>query len=357
MAGTAHAASKGSAGRAVAEKLSIQVNNDRLTVTVARVPQIYLYGVIDVDAPQRFEAMVRSGKIPQGSDIYLNSPKGDLAAGLALGRLFRTHAMATHLGTPRRTGRSGYQGSKTAVCMEACVYAYFGGLYRWAPTGSDRMGLIANRSVGQPVGISTPAQPSPAQTDAYLREMGIDLRALPAAKAAAPDSLVWLTADDMTFSGLANNGKLPIKTKTRLLPPRPYLELEQDDRHGNHRLTFECAPGNITVTAYDRVGPTRAREIVAAATRSYFEVNRQEVLTQPSGGASAVNGEVVISRPYPPNELVRLLSSRTVGGWVGGRTSAFRYGHNFVLYPARDAISEFYNACWRAAPWQVKKRS
>jgi hypothetical protein len=25
-----------------------------------------------------------------------------------------------------------------------------------------------------------------------------------------------------------------------------------------------------------------------------------------------------------------------------------------MLYPARHAIKDFYNACWRAAPWPVK---
>ena len=85
-----------------AGQLSIQVNDDRLTLAAAKVPQIYLYGVIDAGAPQRFEALMRSRKIPAGSDIYLDSLEGNRSAGIALGRLFRSNSMVTHLGTPRR---------------------------------------------------------------------------------------------------------------------------------------------------------------------------------------------------------------------------------------------------------------
>lgn len=336
-----------SSGDAMPPRMAIQVNDDRMTVSLAGAPQVYLYGVIDADAPQRFEALLKSGKVPPGSDVYLNSAQGGLAAGMALGRLFRASAMTTHLGTPRRK-RGGYRGAKAAVCSGACAYAYFGGLYRWAPTGGDRIGLIRH-------GSTAPAPSTQEEADAYLKAMGIDLGALAAPPASAVDSPVWLGADQMTEAGLANNGRLPLKTKSSLLPPAPSLELQQENRRGTYRLVLQCQPGNVTLTAYDQVGATRAAQIVAHETRSYFEVDRQEVLAEPRGAARAVDGAVVISRPWPPNELGRLLSSTSIGAWVGGRRSAFRYGATFVLYPARQAIKDFYNACWRAAPWPVKQ--
>lgn len=345
----AHGTTVRSGADALPQQMAIQVNDDRMTVTMAGAPQIYLYGVIDADAPQRFEALVKSGKIPSGSDVYLNSAQGDLAAGMALGRLFRAGSMTTHLGTPRRKGRAGYRGIKAAVCSGACAYAYFGGLYRWAPTGSDRIGLIRHRTAG-----TAPIPSASGETDAYLKNMGVDLDALASLPTSSTDSPTWLTADQMTVAGLANNGRLPLKTKSWLLPPAPLLELHQDDRDGSHRLVLQCRPGSLTLTAYDLVGATRARQIVAHETRSYFEVNRQEVLVEPRGAARIVDGAVVITRPYPPTELGNLLSSTSISAWVGGRRSAFRYGATFMLYPARHAIKDFYNACWRAAPWPVK---
>jgi len=350
LASAAHAegaAVRSSAG-ATPQRMAIQVNDDRMTVTLAGAPQVYLYGMIDADAPQRFEALLKSGKVPAGSDVYLNSSQGELAAGMALGRLFRASSLTTHLGTPRRK-RGGYRGAKAAVCSGACAYAYFGGLYRWAPTGGDRIGLIRHPSAG-----TAPAQPMHGQADAYLEAMGIDLDALDAPPASAADSPVWLDADQMTAAGLANNGRLPLKTKSWLLPPAPLLELHQENRRGTYRLALQCRPGSVTLTAYDQVGATRARQIVAHETRSYFEIDRQEVLVEPRGAARAADGAVVISRSWPPSELGRLLSSSSIGAWVGGRRRAFRYGATFVLYPARQAIKDFYNACWRAAPWPAK---
>ena len=345
LAGAAHAegAVVRSSADAMPPRMAIQVNDDRMTVTLAGAPQVYLYGVIDADAPQRFEALLKSGKVPAGSDVYLNSSQGELAAGMALGRLFRASSMTTHLGTPRRK-RGGYRGAKAAVCSGACAYAYFGGLYRWAPTGGDRIGLIRHPDNA----------PTQGQADAYLKAMGIDLGALEAPAASAVDSPLWLDADQMTVAGLANNGRLPLKTKSWLLPPAPMLELQQENRRGTYRLVLQCRPGSVTLTAYDQVGTTRAAQIVAHETRSYFEVDRQEVLVEPRGAARAVDGAVVINRSWPPSELGRLLSSSSIGAWVGGRRRAFRYGATFVLYPARQAIKDFYNACWRAAPWPVQ---
>ncbi|OOG46071.1 hypothetical protein B0E50_17335 [Rhodanobacter sp. C01] len=336
-----------------ADTLSMQVNNDRLTLAVTKVPQVYLYGVIDAGAPQRFETLMRSGKIPAGSDIYLNSSDGDLGAGMALGRLFRTGSMVTHLGTPRRSHSSAYV-VKTAICTGACSYAYLGGLYRWAPTGSDRIGLPAHLVMDPKTDAPGPIRPSPDEVAAYLKDMGINLDGFASASTASRDDVVWLTADQMLSTGLANNGRLPLMAKYQPSPQTPHLVLSQVDRQGEHRITLQCGPGGVTLTAYDLVGAARAEEIVARGTRSYFEINGEETLTQQRDGARVASESVMITRPYPPTQLVKLLFARSVGAWVGGRTSAFRYGFSFALGPVRSTLREYYQACWRAAPWPLQ---
>ncbi|MEO8998605.1 MAG: hypothetical protein ABI227_09235, partial [Rhodanobacter sp.] len=260
-----------------AEQLSIQLNNDRMTLALTKVPQVYLYGVIDADAPQRFAAMVAEGKIPVGSDIYLNASSGDLDAGMALGRLFRKDAMVTHLGTPRRS-RLATKISKTATCSGACSYAYFGGLYRWAPAGSDRIGLSPYHVMA--------AQTS-EQVAAYLKEMGINLGPFSTTLATSRDPVVWLTADQLTSAGLSNNARLPLTVQSLLVSSAPSVTLDQVDRNGRHRLVIQCRPGHLTITSFDMVGAAAAREILRRGTRAYIEINRQETLLQPPGGASA----------------------------------------------------------------------
>jgi len=348
-----------------ADQLSIQVNDDRLTLAVAKVPQVYLYGVIDADAPQRFEALMKSWKIPVGSDIYLNSTSGDLHAGLALGRLIRAGSMVTHLGTPRRPLRSG-AGLKTAVCTGACTYAYFGGLYRWAPTGTDRIGLLANQapdpkviSAGQAPQVAkqqtssqqTSGQQASSEVASYLKDMGIDPSVLTSAQMTSHDGIAWFTADQMTSTGLANNGRLPLTATYRLLSGAPYLVLSQIHRGGEHRITLLCKPGSVTLTAYDKVGTDRARQIVSRGTWSYFEINQHKRLPQEQGGANVDEQSVVMNRDYPPNQLGYLLYAWTLGAWVSDRNSAFRNGFSFDLAPIRSTLKDYYTTCWRFAPW------
>jgi hypothetical protein len=352
VAAHAHGALTRATGEASPGQMSIQVNDDRMTLAITQVPQVYLYGVINADAPQRFDALVKSGKIPRGSDIYLNSPSGDLRAGLALGRLFRAGSMVTHLGTPRRSLRAGYA-NKTAFCVDACTYAYFGGLYRWAPTGFDRIGLSPRSTMDTKAGGMGQAQPDPDVVAAYLKDMGIDLTEFTHALAGSHDAVVWLTADRMTSTGLANNGSLPLTATYTPSLTAPTLALTQVDRHGEHRMTLQCNAAGVTLSAYDLVGTTRAREIVTRGTRSYFEIDRQETLTQQHDGASVADGSVMISRPYQPTQLERLLFAHSVGAWVGGRSSAFRYGFAFQLYPVRKTLEQYYQACWRVRPWPI----
>ncbi len=341
-----------SSSHAAADQLAVQVTDDRLTLAVTDVPQVYLYGTIDEDAPQRVGALIRSGKIPSGSDIYLNSSSGSVSAGMALGRLFRTGSMVTHLGKPRRKGES-----NTAICVGACAYAYFGGLYRWAPTGSDRIGVSAYPATSaSTAGSSQSTQPS-GDVAGYLKDMGIDPAALAPTPGTASNGTVWLSADQMMASGLANNGRLPLVAKYQTLSTGPYLTLDQVDRHGEHRMTIECKPGRVILTAINKVGNERAKDIVMRGTRSYFELNRQEILTQQSGGAEVASESISMTRTYPPARLQYIIYAPSVGAWVAGRTNAFRNGFTFELEPVRSTLKQYYEACWQAAPWPTTKQN
>lgn len=328
----------GSVAAGRGKPLKIDVVRDPLTLSLTHYPQVYLHGEIDAGAPQRFAALVASGRIETGSDVYLNAGGGDSAAGMALGRMFRAGGMATHLGTPRQPKQASIQ-AKTAVCMDACVYAYIGGLYRWVPSGRDRIGF----SSPQPQAI----RHSP-DVVVYLKAMGI--------KEGMLGSGAWMMADQMIDSGLANNGRLPATATYDLSPSAPKLDLRQADRSGTHRLTIQCQPGRTTVTAYDEVGISRARQIASRGGSSYFQLGDEKRLSQPRGGAQAVGNALVIQRDFPPADLVDLISAWSFGAWVGGRSDAFRDGFTMQLQPVRAQLKVFYYTCWRVAPWPPRSK-
>ncbi len=318
--------------------LKIDVVRDRLTLSLTHYPQVYLHGEIDAGAPQRFAALVASGRIESGSDVYLNARGGDRAAAMALGRMFRARGMATHLGTPRQPKQASIA-AKTAACMDACVYAYLGGLYRWVPSGRDR------------IGFSSPSMQETRRlpdTVGYLKAMGIPADAL--------DGDAWMTAERMIASGLANNGRMPPTATYDLSLPAPKMEVRQADRKGIHRLTIQCQSGRTTVTAYDEVGVERARQIALRGGSSYFQLGDEKRLGQPRGGAQAVGNALVIRRDYPPADLVDLVSAWSFGAWVGGRSDAFRDGFSMPLQSVRAQLKVFYYTCWRAAPWPPRPK-
>jgi hypothetical protein len=344
---------KSSAQGQLAEPLSIQINSDKLTLAVAKVPQVYLYGTIDADAPNRFAALVRSGKIPPESDVYLNSSGGDISAGQALGRLFRTGSMATHLGVPRRNSRTP-AGPRNALCVGACTYAYAGGLFRWAPTGSDHFGVQALD--GAHPNTSNGGKPS-SEATTYLKEMGLDPSTLTPASTAPHDDVIWLTGDQMLETGLANNGRLAPTATYHLMSGAPYLTLGQTARDGEHRITLLCRPDGLMLTAYYMIGVDRARRVMARGTRSYFEVDHQQTLQEERDGSSTASQSVVITRQISLAQLAPLLSARSMGAWLSDRGGAVRYGFTIELDSVRNNLREYSANCEQMAKQSKVQKS
>ncbi|WP_430391911.1 hypothetical protein [Dyella sp. 20L07] len=325
-------------------QLAIQVNDDRMTLAVAKVPQVYLYGVIDADAPNRLGALIKSGKIRAGSDIYLNAIGGDIDAGMALGKLFRAASLGTHLGVPRRTARSP-AGPRAAQCIDACVYAYVGGLYRWAPTGNDRMGAQA-RNVVDAKTSQHGAAPAPADDKTtYLTDMGIRPESLAPTPTASPDDVIWLNGDQMIAMGVANNGRLPPEVTYRPTSGSTYLSFSQTARDGEHRITLLCRPDGLTLTAYYMIGAERSKKIAARVTHSYFEIDQQPTSQTERGDITAINQSLVFSHPVPMDQLARLLSAHSMGAWLADRGGAVRYGFAIDLDGAKAHLNDYNARC------------
>lgn len=315
-------------------ELAMQVNADKLTLAVAKVPQVYLYGTIDAGAPERFDALLRSGKVPRGSDVYLNATGSDLQAGMALGRLFRANMITTHLGVPRRPSRSP-AAPREASCLDACTLAYLGGFYRWAPTGNDRFGMLP----------SDPA-PSPANgVKSYLKDMDIHPDWL---RPVAPQSGL-LTNEDLVNSGFANNGlQLPTAGYYQM-GGAPYLIMDQATRDGQRRITLLCRPDGLTLTGYYMVGIERARKILARATGSSIEVDRQPAATGDRDSISTTSDSVVVTRTVPFAQLAQVVAAKSMGIWLNDRGGALRYGFDMEMAALRNALRNYGESCTQSA--------
>lgn len=327
--------------------LSIEVDDNPMTTMITMVPQVYLSGVIDAGAPRRFAALVRSGKIPEGSNVYLDSLGGNLAAGLELGRQFRKASLITALGR-RNRDRSGKESPKwvsPGICVSACSYAYFGGLYRIAPGSTDRFGIHQFYWSNTRLGDVGEVQQASGEVVSYLNEMGINPNVFSLAATASREEVVWLTGNQMIQTGLANNGRLPITAMYRLQEGLPYLVLDQKTYEGEHKIILLCGPSGVLLTSFYLVGADRAKEVLARGARSYFEINRREILPIEQGGAEVANASIGMQRGVPLAFMAQLLTAESIGAWLNDKNGAFRYGFTMELDAVRSNVRDYYANC------------
>lgn len=339
-------AAQGADTPASPEQLAIKVKNDRLTLALAKVPQVYLSGPIDPGAAQRFETLLRQGKIPDGADVYLDSPGGDIPTGIALGKLLRQAGMTTHVGAQRPPMRYGTGSTpKISQCADACAYAYLGGLYRWTPSGADRVGLHADAVPITATGAPSAAA-NAAERLAYLKSMDIEPAYL--AKVLGPadgEGMVWFNAEQMYPWEVANNGRLPLKASVQLVNGAPLLTLSQTVRNGENRITLQCGPSGIELSAYYGVGGERAAKLVARAQRSYFELAHREIEPVQDGRAHVLSDAVNFARPLSLAQAQALLASDSLGAWLADRSGAVRYGFTIGPVAVATATQGFIPAC------------
>lgn len=306
--------------------LTVHVRNDSMTLRVAKAPQAYLAGPIDDAAVAQVRQLLDEGKLAPGSDVYLDSSVGDIASGMALGRLFRASRFNTHLGT----WHTGNSPALPATCLDACAYAYLGGVYRWSPSGSDRIGLHDNQ---QPGGASKPSTQAP-DIGSYVESMGMHPADFAQAAGLVVNGIAWWSTEKLVPAGVANNGRLPLEATYQKVPGTPpTLVLSQTVRGRQDQVTLQCAPGQVTLAARYVVGSERTGLLAARAMYAYFEVGDQAWQRHQGDRPHADGDALVFTRQMPFAQLTPVLQSMSLGAWFEITGSPVRVG--FWIEPSQ----------------------
>ncbi|BFI96164.1 MAG: hypothetical protein RSP_16740 [Rhodanobacter sp.] len=318
--------------------LTVHVRNDRMTLRVAKAPQVYLSGTINDLAVAQVRQWLDSGKLDPGADVYLDSSNGDVAAGMALGRVFRGARFNTHLGT----WHTGNAPARPATCLDACAYAYLGGVYRWSPSGGDRIGLSQHGLPGQLVASSL---------DGYLEAMGVQPADFARVSGLVVNGTAWWNTDKLVSDHVANNGRLPLEADYRKTPGTPpTLQLSQTMRGKQNQVELQCAPGHISLSARYAVGAERTPLLAARAIYAYFEVGEQP-WQQHTGERPRADGDaLVFTRQMPFAQLLPVLQSGSLGVWFEITGSPVRVG--FWMAPSQvwSSVQPFLADCQALQP-------
>jgi hypothetical protein len=229
-------ASIGLAGRPV---LADPTTEREATMAVTVVPRsesgvfrdtalVHLDGRIDAGAPERLtKALDRiNGRIA----IWLNSPGGNLFAGMQLGRVIRKHGASTHI-IDSRTLLPG-------ECYSACSLAFLGGVYRFNDNGA-RYG-VHRASVSPTTGNVDLGQDLSAAIRNYIREMGVDARLFDLWLKAGPDEMYLLSQQQARDLSVVNNGRKPPEWSIAESPGGARLRGHQTTADGTGTLYFSC---------------------------------------------------------------------------------------------------------------------
>ena len=191
---------------------------------------VYLDGKIDADAPNRLSTALNgiAGKIT----VWLNSPGGNLFAGMELGRIIRKHRAWTRI-IDHRTLLPG-------ECYSACAMAFLGGIYRFNDN-APRYGVhLASLSVRSPTGALDLGQHLSAAVGNYIGEMGVDVRLLDLWMKAGPDEMYVLTPQEAKDLRVANNGREPPQWSIVTAPRGSVLQGQQATIDGRGTVSFSC---------------------------------------------------------------------------------------------------------------------
>jgi len=336
----------------VSGPLSVHMRSDRMTLRVAKAPQVYLAGSFNAEAVEQVRKLQQSGKLPPGADVYLDSPVGDTAAGMEMGKLFRAARLNTHLGAWRERSSAP---ARPATCLDACAYAWLGGVYRWAPSGADRIGL--HESLLPDNRIAAPGAPSPETLRSYLESMDVPAANIAQVLTPASDGIVWWKSDQLLPWQVANNGRLPLGAAYQPQPGAPKLVLTQTVRGNQNQVTLQCAPGQITLAARYAVGDSRARDLAARAMYAYFEVGEQPWQPRQGERPRADGDALVFTRQMPFAELTNVLRTVSLGVWTEITGSPVRLG--FWVAPAQveKLTQPFFTDCQALQPGHVPPKA
>ena len=243
---------------------------------------VYLDGQIDARAPAGLAQALEGvdGRIA----IWLNSPGGNLFAGMQLGRVIRKHGASTHI-IDSRTLLPG-------ECYSACSVAFLGGVYRFNDNGA-RYGVHRTSLRGGPkTGDPDLDQDLSSAIRAYVREMGVDARLVDLWLKARPDEMYVLSEREARVLGVVNNGRQP-----------PRWSIEKDaggSRLQGRQVTIDGA-GTVSFSCDNRQTLFGTSERIDAPGRSHWlTIDGKEIPLTAAGSTFIL-----------PPDVVRLVRSAT----------------------------------------------
>ena len=167
-------------------------------------------GEIRLNTPERLLAFLKKESPHEGMEVRLNSPGGNLMAGLRLGEIIRQYKLNTVVGTSEpftpNAKYEAYSRQRSAgSCASACSFAFLGGVLR-----SAKAGEVGVHQFYQRAALATPDQKLFSANDVssnqalsgqlldFAVRMGADPGFVMAGARTRPDAMHYFDAEELS---------------------------------------------------------------------------------------------------------------------------------------------------------------
>ncbi|ENZ78056.1 MULTISPECIES: COG3904 family protein [Ralstonia] len=300
--------------------LSVRVERPDWYKTLNQISawNVVLSGEIDAGAPARVaQALKQVGN--DGADVYLNSPGGNLLAGMQLGRVLRDAGVSTHVGNlvPDNENKfAGKAGAKPVPggCYSACSLAFLGGVYRYVMNGSEYGVHRFSSTVGSTPNDLDTAQVISAAIGNYIKDMDVDPGLFSLMATQGAEGIRVLTKAELTRFNVANNGRKRPEWSIEAIEGGQYLRGVQDTAYGQGKVVFFCAEHRLLMQSFYQIGADKARSVAAGGWyHSLMLDDRTEPLPDPVR-TKATGIEIATLFPLTSNQAMAVASStRSIG--------------------------------------------
>lgn len=244
---------------AASEPFKVEVFGvDRVKQAFGIPAAVAVSGDIESSSPQQLERALQPLKDVYYW-VYLDSPGGNLFAGMELGRVLRKHGAVTIVARPVRGAT--YE-NRSGGCYSACALAFLGGTYRLKKEGSVYGVHRAYRSQPRPAANDLDVgQVLAAAVGAYIREMGVDGALYDLIASAGADEIRVLSEAEQLELQVVNEGRQKPEWSIEALEGGMYLRGIQHTIHGMGKAMFVCDRGEVLFWSVYDAGPERSTSL------------------------------------------------------------------------------------------------
>jgi hypothetical protein len=313
-------------------------------------PEIYVSGEINEKTLRELRALVDKNKLTNAI-VQLDSPGGDLVAGMEIGRYLREKAFTTEVGAMGEGWGKSYSGE----CHSACTLAFLGGKYRHFDENS-RFGVhrfygATERDDAQMTEQET--QYIASAVVGFIREMDVDVGLFQRMSEQHSDDVELLDIDEMRRLNVINDGRLAPVWDHSVDAEGVALVGYQESEEGTSMATLACGTP-LKLEIRDLVPALEGKAVAdAQLTLVMYGASGERTLdARPllQGTPPTMDGdELVVALQLGRRETTQLLGATALGLRYAVQDLNYGLSIDYADAEDRERIADFLAFCEKSA--------